>query len=106
MVNVNVAHCVTSKRLYQLKTNELKTNLDLIFQFFFENWASSLFFDLLKTSFMQKISEHNSERTSGRTDGRTDMGESIGPTSEVGGSNNLLFISNCPISNCRWEGVN
>ena len=53
------------------------------------------FYPLSMSNFMQKIKkilwpviEKKSGQTDERTDERTDMGQSIGPTSEVGGSKN------------------
>ena len=65
-------------------------------KFFFEIWASSLFLTYLrlvsckksKKSYERLRRKTPDRRTDGRTNERTNGSESIGPTSEVGGSNN------------------
>ena len=71
---------------------------------FFSKIGLRHFFDLLKTSLMQKIKEilwTVSEKNSGQTNERTDMGQSIGPTSKVGGSKKLPKISISKIAE-KW----
>ena len=71
---------------------------------FFENQASSLFLTYLRLTWCKKSkksydkfprkagNERTNGRTNGRTNERTNGGESIGPTSEVGGSKNQLTV--------------
>ena len=75
-------------------------------KFFFEIWASSLFLTYLRLVSCKKSKKsyerfprktpdrRTNERTNGRTDERTNGSESIGPTSEVGGSKNEASDSN------------
>ena len=77
--------------------------------FFFEIWASSLFWlTSIKRSYERFPRNTPDERTNGQTNGgrtKTGMGESIGPTSKVSGSKKCTraYIREIALSPLDWR---